>query len=427
MKLDALLDINLVAHEVADEVSVLLDLQAPSAPTDVPRPPATLQVVLDRSGSMRGEPLDGVKRALVALVRRLDPTDHFGLVAFDTSAEIVVPAGPVTDKDDLVRRIEGITTGGSTDLSAGYLRGLREVSRVTAPGQGATLIVVSDGHVNAGLQTPEQFEQVAAQAYRRGAVTTTLGYGRGYDETLLAAIARSGSGSHVFADNPDAAGAAIAGEVEGLLNQTAQGVSLTIKLESPVQLARLFNDLPAHAIGDHGLMVELGDLYAEESRKLLLRFKVPALAALGLARIATLSLSYVDPARMVEQTVHHPVTVNVVPGDQAAGRVPHPVVVSEVHFQEAQATKKRASEAFEHGDRETGKRFLDETKNHLTAALHTADADTATSIKADIEEVERLTRNNDASLTSKTLRESHHRASRKRGRTERPNDDTSAA
>lgn len=427
MKFDALLDINVVAHEVADEVSVLLDLQAPAAPADVPRPPATLQVVLDRSGSMRGEPLDGVKRALIALVRRLDPTDNFGLVTFDETAQIVVPAGPVTDKDDLVRRIASVTTGGSTDLSAGYLRGLREVSRVAAPGIGATLIVVSDGHINAGMRSPDEFENVAAQAYRQGVITTTLGYGRGYDESLLTALARSGSGNHVFADNPDSAGAAIAGEVEGLLTKAAQGVSLTIKLEPAVQFARLFNDLPVHAIGEQGVMVELGDLYANESRRVLLKLSVPALAALGLAQIATLTVSYVAPVRMVEQTVHHPVTVNVVPGDQAAGRVPHPVVVSEICFQEAQAMKKAASEAFERGEHETGKRLLDETKNHLTAALHIADADTATSIKADIEEVERLTRSNDASVTSKTLRESHHRASRKRGRTERPSDGTSAA
>ena len=36
-----------------------------------------------------------------------------------------------------------------------------------------------------------------------------------------------------------------------------------------------------------------------------------------------------------------PISVNVVPGDEAAGRVPHPSVRSEVLFQEAQDLKVR--------------------------------------------------------------------------------------
>ena len=130
MKINALLDVNVVAHETEDEVAVLLELEAPAALADVTRPQASLQVVLDRSGSMDGAPLEGAKKALVALVRRLEPTDNFGLVTFDDSAQVVVPAGPLADKDAVIAQIQAVRAGGSTDLSAGYLRGLREIRRV---------------------------------------------------------------------------------------------------------------------------------------------------------------------------------------------------------------------------------------------------------------------------------------------------------
>ena len=77
------------------------------------------------------------------------------------------------------------------------------------------------------------------------------------------------------------------------------------------------------------------------------------MAALGLAQVAELELRYVELPELVEQVVTLPITVNVVPGDEAAGRVPDPVVRSEVLFQEAQDDKKAASEALERGDRET--------------------------------------------------------------------------
>ena len=96
MKVNALLDVNIVAHESSDEVAILLELEAPAIAVDAERPPAALQVVLDRSGSMNGAPLDGAKEALIALVRRLRPSDNVGLVTFADSVGRL-PAGDSRD------------------------------------------------------------------------------------------------------------------------------------------------------------------------------------------------------------------------------------------------------------------------------------------------------------------------------------------
>jgi Ca-activated chloride channel family protein len=418
MKVSAVLDVNLVAHESADEVAVLVDLEAPAAVTDAPRPPSSLQIVLDRSGSMAGAPIEGAKRALAALVQRLDPTDHFGLVTFDNDAQVVVPAGPLTDKAAVVAQIQSIHAGGTTDLGAGYLRGLRELRRAAGE-RGGTVLVISDGHVNAGITDLDQFASLSAKAYADGVVTSTLGYGRGYDESLLAAIARSGSGNHVFADNPDSAGAAIASEVEGLLDKVVQAATLTVDFEPTVQLLRLFNDLPATQIDAGKVMIELGDLYAQEARKLLMRFHVPAMAQLGLAQIATLTLEYVELPGLVEHTVTLPISVNVVPGDEAAQRIPNPTVRSEVLFQEAQDTKRRASEAFERGDLDAGQTLLAETRAVLDAAELMAPPGVLESIRAEQDDVGRMhgmTEAMGAPYMSKMTRDSYHRQNRKRGR-----------
>jgi Ca-activated chloride channel family protein len=424
MKINALLDVNVVAHESEDEVAVLLELEAPVALADTTRPSASLQVVLDRSGSMAGAPLEGAKKALVSLVRRLEPSDNFGLVAFDDSAQLVVAAGPLTDKDAAIRGIEGVHAGGMTDLSAGYLRGLREIRRVATIG--GTVLVVSDGHVNTGIVDIDEFASITSKAYRDGLVTSTLGYGRHYDERLLSAIAKAGSGNHVFADDPDAAGAAIAGEVDGLLNKVVQALTLTVKFERSVQFLKLYNDLPTQQIADGSIVVELGDLYGEETRKLVLKFSIPAMAALGLARIATLELAYVELPGLVEQVVSLPISVNVVPGDEAAGRVPHPTVRSEVMFQEAQDIKKQASEAFERHDLEMGKRLLGSTRDRLSESLAAAPEALQPEIRAELDFVARMEARTDragSAFMSKTSYQSHHDSNRKRGRVFRPEDE----
>ena len=421
MKINALLDVNVVAHETEDEVAVLLEIEAPAAALDASRPQASLQVVLDRSGSMSGDPLEGSKKVITDLVRRLEPTDNFGLVTFDDAAQIVVPAGPLVDKAAVEAAIAQIEPGGTTDLSAGYLRGLREIRRVLGDA-GGTVLIISDGHVNAGINGADEFASITAKAYSERIVTSTLGYGRHYDETLLSAISRSGSGNHVFADNPDAAGVAIAGEVDGLLNKVVLAASLGINFEPTVEFARLFNDLPSMQIGDGKVLVELGDLYASEARKVLLKFKVPAMASLGLAQIATLELAYVELPGLVEQTVTLPITVNVVPGDEAAGRIPHPSVQSEVLFQEAQDVKREASEAFERGEFALGQRLIGETRVRLARSLAAAPESLKPEIRAEVEEVTLLEARSvalgveGAGYLSKQSRESYHRGSRKRGR-----------
>ncbi len=425
MKFSALLDVNVVALEAEDEVTVLLDLEAPTVASDHARAQASLEVVLDRSGSMTGAAIEGAKQALTALVRRLDPTDNFGLVIFDDTADVVVPAGALSDKSQVIAAISRVETRGMTDLSAGYLRALREIRRVTTTG--GTVLIISDGHVNAGIRTADEFASVTATAYADGLVTSTLGYGRGYDETLLTAIARAGSGNHVFADDPDAAGAAIAGEVDGLLNKVVQGVSLTIAFEPAVQFLRLYNDLPTHQLADGRVVVELGDFYAEEGRKLLLKFKVPSMATLGTASIVHLELAYVELPALVEHVATLPINVNVVPGDEAAGRVPHPTVHSEMLFQEAQDAKRRASEAFERGDLATGQQYLDDTKATLQRAIDVAPAAVADEMRtelADVGTMQVMSAQMGAPYMSKVSRDSYHSMNRKRGRrSRRPHDE----
>lgn len=344
MHISAHLDVDVLAVETEDQVSVLVELTAPPAPVDSdagPRPQRTLEIVLDRSGSMSGARLDGAKAAIARLIDRLDPTDNFGLVSFDHEVELVVPAGPLADKAAVKQAVAAVFARGNTNLSAGYLRGLQEARRVAGMA-GATVLLISDGHANDGVTDPGALEGVAAEARRQGVITSSLGYGLGYDERIMSALARGGAGNELFAEEPDTAAALIAGEVEGLLAQTAQAASVLIRLGGQVTQVQIINDLPVSATAD-GVLAELGNFYADETRKLLLLFDVPGIPALGLAQIATLEFTYVELPALKQHTVTVPLHVNVVPGDDAAARIPDPVVRTELVYLQVQRAKRRAS------------------------------------------------------------------------------------
>lgn len=404
MQLKTTLDVDLVAVETADEVAVLLDLTAP-ATTGPARPPHALQVVLDRSGSMAGERLDAAKQALAALVARLDPSDVFGLVSFDDQVQITIPAAPLVDKRAALAAIRALHPGAMTNLSGGYLRGLQEARR-GASGRGATLLLLSDGHANVGIVEHDRLQALAATGRREGVTTSTIGLGLDYDELLLATLATGGAGTTHFALDGDAAGAAVAEEVGHLLEQVAQATSLVIRPADSVPGFTLWNDLPTIGVDD-GVMVELGDFYAGEQRRILLGFQVPEMSGLGVATICELEVRWVELASMTEKVATVPVNVNVVPGDVAAGRVPVATVRDELAFQQLQQAKRRSAERLRRGDTVGGARLMREAAAAVPGSATPEALAEAALLKS-------LADERDARYAAKLLRADIHRKTRRR-------------
>ena len=103
-----------------------------------------------------------------------------------------------------------------------------------------------------------------------------------------------------------------------------------------------------------------------------------------------------------------PVSVNVVPGDQAAGRVPDPKVRTELLFQQAQEAKRRAADAIARGDDRAaydllarrGRQPRGRRRGRAAIVLPTSPPTSAAGA---------------AARAAKRSRMEHHRKSRKRG------------
>ena len=424
MQIKALLDVEMVALESIDKVTLMLDLTAPRNTLHASRPGQAVQVVLDRSGSMDGEPLEAAKGSLLRLVARLAPQDSFGLVAFDDTALVIVPTRTMVEHHlpSLQKSIGELYTGGSTDISAGYLLGLRELNRVKAEG-GSTLILISDGHANAGEREPHFFSEVSTKSATDKITTSTIGLGTGYDETILEALAQGGGGAHRFAGSIDEAIAAIAAEVEDLLDKSIVNAVLRLTPTaaiSGVPLIEILQRLPYWKDGET-YVVQLGDLYSGENRRFVIDIDVPGIATLGLCTIANITFEYLNLADRQEITLSMPVCVNVVPEDIAAGRVADPVVRAERLVIGAQSAKFIAIEEVRNGQSKEASNRLKNTVTNLrqeASKISTTDVRAAQSlaiISAEADEIDLLAKTieeNDIAYSSKRMTESYSRRSR---------------
>ena len=296
------------------------------------------------------------------------------------------------------------------------------------------MLVLSDGHANAGITDAQQLADVAAKAQRGaahstagagpagspgGTTTSTLGLGERYDEVILAALARGGSGEHRYAPDTDAAVAEFAGLVEDLLGKSVTGALLRI-LPSPgaglVDAIRIHGALPNWADG-RTVTVNLGDLYGGEERSVLVGLHVPGLAQLGTATIAHLELSYTSLPDLEVHTVDLPVSINVVPGDEARGRIPDPRVSVAKLLLDADEAKRIASERLRAGDTEAARSALTETLGRVRDNRQVAGADPVLGSRidgalADLEEVERSTHLYSDEWAGKLAMESWNQTSR---------------
>ena len=424
MKVKALLDVDMVALEATDKVTLMLDLTAPQNPMHASRPGQAVQVVLDRSGSMDGAPLEAAKGSLLKLIERLAPQDSFGLVAFDDSALVIVPTRTMVDHSmpALRKVIREMQTGGSTDISAGYLMGLRELTRVQAEG-GSTLLLISDGHANAGEKDPKFFTEVAIKSATQLVTTSTIGLGNGYDETILEALAQGGGGAHRFAGTIDEAVGAIAAEVDDLLDKTIVNAVLRLTptaAMTEVPMIEILQRLPFWMDGTT-YVVQLGDLFSGENRRFVIDIDVPGIAALGLCKLADITIEYLDLAERQEISVTLPVNVNVVPGDIAAGRVSDPIVRAERLIIGAQSAKSLAAEEILNGKTQEAANRLKGTAANLrreASLIPITDEPTSASlalIQAEADELDALAQTaefEDIHYSSKRMTESYSRKTR---------------
>lgn len=264
-----------------------IDGTPPAARTRVP---LNLAVVLDRSGSMAGEKLAFASEAARGLLARVFPEDATSVVAFGSDVDVVVPAAPRGQQADLPARIAAIRPGGCTNLSGGWLEGRRQLERNLRPDACNRVVLMTDGLANQGITDPDDLARLLAQAKAGGVTTSTIGFGRDFDERLLTDLADAGGGNTHYIEHPDQAPAIFASELTDLLALSAQNLVAEVRIAPGVRLAAVHHSYPRAEREGGVLELRLGDLYASEPKELLLELVVAPSDAASV-EVASLTVS----------------------------------------------------------------------------------------------------------------------------------------
>ena len=274
----------LAGHD--NELDVLVRVQAPDAPAELPkRNPLHLALVIDRSGSMSGQPLDEAKRCAEFVLDGLQATDRLSLVVYDNQVQTLVPTMLLHDREFARRAIRAIDSGGSTDLHGGWFEGAETLAPHTKENITSRVILLSDGCANHGLLDHDQIHAQCAEFARAGVSTSTYGLGHGFNEELMIGMARHGQGSSYYGQTADDLMDPFREEFELLNALCARRLRLEIAPAAGVK-AKMLNDYVAD--GENAWL--LPNLAFGGEAWAVIRLRVSSPAAAGDAEAAALAL-----------------------------------------------------------------------------------------------------------------------------------------
>jgi len=157
-----------------------------------------IAIVIDRSGSMRGEPLNEAKRCAKAIVHQLAPDDFVSVIAYDSTVDVMCPAQPVSSIAAICAHIDEIQSGNMTAMFDGWSAGAEQAVIHTSQADISRILLLSDGNANRGLTDTDQIADRCAQAAAAGISTSTYGLGGHFNEDLMFAMAQAGAGNAYY-------------------------------------------------------------------------------------------------------------------------------------------------------------------------------------------------------------------------------------
>ena len=206
------------------------------------RAPMNITLVLDRSGSMSGHPMDMLKATCSALLGSLRAGDIVSMVTWDTTNNVVLTGHEVSGPNDatVLAELDAIEAGGGTDLHAGLVEGYALASQYFSNERINRVVMVSDGGANTGVTDIDIISQHAGGNGEDGIYLVGVGVGTAdtYNDQLMDDVTDAGKGASVFVNNAEEAQRIFGDDFLSTMSVAARDVQVQLDLPPGFEILR---------------------------------------------------------------------------------------------------------------------------------------------------------------------------------------------
>ncbi len=246
--------------------------------------------VIDRSGSMAGERMQGVSAGLVAALAQLNDKDLVSVVVFGSEVETLLEAQPrasITDPAALLARVE---PSGGTALYDALNQGAALLRRHTGPAVSSQLVLVTDGPPSKGPRELADFVRLAGVFADERIVMSAIGLGDEFNEDLLVALARAGNGRFYYVLQPAKLAEILPAAVATPGPLVASDVVLTVEILADCRDLETYRWQPT-TVGERSITYRLPYIFAGQKPSLFFGVEIEARRSLSY-RFAKLKLAW---------------------------------------------------------------------------------------------------------------------------------------
>lgn len=344
----------------AQTQNLAVTITAPDLPDRTPgRAPLSLAIVIDRSGSMHGPPIEHAREAALSMLGQLDARDAFSVIAYSSSARTVVAMVPASEASKAAARaaIETIDDDGGTCISCGLEAAAGELARSPVRGGLRRVLLISDGQANEGVHDRDELAGLAGRTAATGVSISTVGVGLDFDEVTMRRLAEVGRGNYYFVEDTVALSAMFGRELATLGRTVASDVQLVVRPMPGVVVEDAYGYPMARTAGGAAI-VPVADLRAGETRKVVLRLGVAA-GHTGELAIAEVDLGWRRVADAAPRTASAAVRVEVIDDAAAVAASVDPAALEAIEQALSGRAIEEAAAAYDRGGLAAARDVLD--------------------------------------------------------------------
>lgn len=199
-------------------------------------PPSNFVFLIDVSGSMfSDDKLPLLQDAFSMLAKELDEKDRVSIVTYAGEDSVVLYGAHGDDHRTILRAIQELEAGGSTNGSAGIITAYELASKYYIEGGNNRVILATDGDLNVGLTSTDELERLITREKESGVFLSVLGFGTGnLKDNKLETLADKGNGNYSYIDSIQEAHKVLVEELSANMLTVAKDVKFQVEFNPDV-------------------------------------------------------------------------------------------------------------------------------------------------------------------------------------------------